>query len=85
MQITDRIHALKIPFQITDPSGQKVPRFVYVYLIYGQRICLIDSGVASSEKIILDYLKSTGRRARRRSHSSFSPTLILIISAPPAP
>ena len=62
MQITDRIHALKIPFQITDPSGGKVPRFVYVYLIYGQRIFLIDSGVASSEKIILDYLKSTGRR-----------------------
>jgi len=62
MQITDRIHALKIPFQITDPSGQKVPRFVYVYLIYGKRICLIDSGVASSEKIILDYLQDTGRR-----------------------
>jgi hydroxyacylglutathione hydrolase len=62
MQITDRIHALKIPFQITDPSGQKVPRFVYVYLIYGKRICLIDSGVASSEKIILDYLAKTGRR-----------------------
>ena len=62
MQITDRIHALKIPFQITDPSGQKIPRFVYVYLIYGQRIFLIDSGVASSEKIILDYLKSTGRK-----------------------
>ena len=62
MQITDRIHALKIPFQITDPSGGKVPRFVYVYLIYGQRIFLIDSGVASSEKIILDYLKSTGRK-----------------------
>ncbi len=62
MQITDRIHALKIPFQITDPSGQKVPRFVYVYLIYGQMIFLIDSGVASSEKIIQDYLKSTGRK-----------------------
>jgi hydroxyacylglutathione hydrolase len=60
--ITDRIHALKIPFQITDPSGGKVPRFVYIYLIYGKkRIILIDSGVASSEKIILDYLKSTGR------------------------
>jgi glyoxylase-like metal-dependent hydrolase (beta-lactamase superfamily II) len=67
MQITDRIHALKIPFQITDPSGGKVPRFVYVYLIYGKRICLIDSGVASSEKIILDYLKSTGRHAEEIS------------------
>ena len=61
MQITDHIHALKIPFQITDPSGQKIPRFVYVFLIYGEEICLIDSGVAGSEKIILDYLKRTGK------------------------
>ena len=61
MQITDHIHALKIPFQITDPSGQKIPRFVYAFLIYGEKICLIDSGVAGSEKIILDYLKRTGR------------------------
>lgn len=61
MQITDHVHALKIPFQITDPSGQKIARFVYVFLIYGEKICLIDSGVAGSEKIILDYLKTTGR------------------------
>lgn len=61
MQITDHVHALKIPFQITDQSGQKIPRFVYAYLIYGKKIWLIDSGVACSEKIILDYLKATGR------------------------
>ncbi|MDQ1261555.1 MAG: Hydroxyacylglutathione hydrolase [Euryarchaeota archaeon] len=61
MQITDHIHALKIPFQITDPSGQKIARFVYAFLIYGKKICLIDSGVAGSETLILDYLKRTGR------------------------
>lgn len=61
MQITDHIHALKIPFHVTTPQG-KIPRFVYAYLIYGESICLIDSGVASSESIILDYLKKTGRR-----------------------
>jgi hydroxyacylglutathione hydrolase len=61
MQITDHVHALKIPFQITDPSGQKIARFVYAFLIYGEEICLIDSGVAGSEKIILDYLKRTGK------------------------
>lgn len=61
MQITDHVHALKIPFQINDPSGQKISRFVYTFLIYGENICLIDSGVAGSEKIILDYLKATGR------------------------
>jgi hydroxyacylglutathione hydrolase len=61
MQVTDHVHALKIPFQITHPSGQKIPRFVYAFLIYGEKICLIDSGVAGSEKIILEYLKRTGR------------------------
>ncbi|MCK9440684.1 MAG: MBL fold metallo-hydrolase [Methanothrix sp.] len=76
MQITDHVHALKIPFQITDPSGQKIPRFVYAYLIYGQDICLIDSGVAGSEKIILEYLKSTGRSPQEIS------TLILTHAHP---
>ena len=40
MKITDHIHALKIPFQITDPSGHSLSRFVYVYMIYGQEISL---------------------------------------------
>jgi glyoxylase-like metal-dependent hydrolase (beta-lactamase superfamily II) len=62
MQISDKIHALKVTFQITDKSGLKVPRFVYVYLIYGEKICLIDSGVASSEQFVFDYLRKTGRR-----------------------
>jgi len=62
MQITKHIHALKVPFQITDRSGHKVQRFVYVYLIYGKKICLIDSGVAPSEQFIFDYLRETGRR-----------------------
>ncbi len=60
MQITDRIHALKVPFHVATPQG-KIPRFVYVYLIYGDRICLIDSGVASAEGVIFDYVKNTGR------------------------
>ena len=61
MKITDHIHALKIPFQITDPSGRSLPRFVYVYMIYGREITLIDSGVASSAGIIPEYPRNTGR------------------------
>jgi hydroxyacylglutathione hydrolase len=60
MQVTDHIHALKVPFHVTAPQG-KIPRFVYVYLIYGEQICLIDSGIASSERIIFDYMKKTGK------------------------
>ena len=61
MQITKHIHSLKIPFTVIDPSGKRIPRFIYAYIIYGKEIWLIDSGVASSEKIILDYLKELGR------------------------
>ncbi|KQC16139.1 MAG: MBL fold metallo-hydrolase [Methanosaeta sp. SDB] len=61
-EITDHIHALKIPFKIRDPSGFTVSRFVYIYIIYGEEICLVDGGVVSSERTIVDHLRETGRR-----------------------
>ncbi|AKB84787.1 MBL fold metallo-hydrolase [Methanococcoides methylutens] len=61
MQITEHVHALKIPFSLTTDSGIVVERFVYSYLIYGKDVCLVDCGVASSEQIIFDYMKRTGR------------------------
>ncbi len=62
MQVTTHIHALKIPFCVRDPFGLILERFVYVYLIYGKRVYLIDTGVASAERVIFDYLKKTGRK-----------------------
>jgi hydroxyacylglutathione hydrolase len=63
MQINKHVHALKIPFTITTPSGMVIDRFVYVYLIYGTTgVCLIDSGVASSERAIFEYLWATDRK-----------------------
>ncbi|GAB4309571.1 MAG: MBL fold metallo-hydrolase [Methanobacteriaceae archaeon] len=61
MEINEKVHALKLPFQIKTGKGIIIDRFVYVYLIYGEEIYLIDSGVASSRKIICDYLEKTGR------------------------
>ncbi len=54
MQVTEHIHAIKIPF----PGST---RFVYTYLIYGARICMVDSGIASVKEMILNYLQKTGR------------------------
>ncbi len=63
MQISKHVHAIKVPFSITTPSGVYMERFVYVYLIYGTNgICLIDTGVASAEEMIFDYVKKTDRR-----------------------
>lgn len=59
MQITEHVHAIKIPFQVKTDSGI-LERFVYTYLIAGKQICLIDSGVVSSEGVIFDYMAKIG-------------------------
>ncbi len=62
MQVTERIHALKIPFKIPITNDVMIERFVYVYLIFGNNIYLIDSGVAGAEKIIYEYIETQGRK-----------------------
>ena len=62
MQITEYIHALKIPFQIPVGPGKTLERFVYVYLVLGKEICLIDSGVQNSAGVIFKYLEDLGRK-----------------------
>ena len=73
MQITENIHALKIPFPSTGGEGQTVERFVYVYFIYGKQICMIYGGVSSAYPEIVDYLNKTGRGF---SNSFLSETIV---------
>jgi hydroxyacylglutathione hydrolase len=61
MQVTEHIHALKMPFKLRVGPDKTVDRFVFAYFIFGDQICLIDSGVAGSEAMILDYIKQAGR------------------------
>ena len=61
MRITPSIHALKHPFKVPIAPGITLDRFVYSYLIYGETIILIDTGVAGCETQIFDYIRSTGR------------------------
>jgi hydroxyacylglutathione hydrolase len=63
MQINKNVHAIKIPFYVTTPSGAFIERFVYVYMIYGSNgVCLIDTGVAPAAETIFDYIRKTGRK-----------------------
>ena len=62
MQRTEHIHAIKIPFQIPVAPGKVLDRFVYAYLVYDREVCLIDSGVQSSDELIFGYLKETGKK-----------------------
>jgi hydroxyacylglutathione hydrolase len=61
MQITKQIHALKIRFQIPLSADKKIERSVYAYLLYGERIWLIDSGVAAAVGRIFDSIRENGR------------------------
>lgn len=72
MQVTDHIHALKITFKLLVRPGKMLDRFVYAYLIYGDQICLVDSGVAGSEAMIFDYVTKTGRDPREISRLVFT-------------
>ncbi|MCK7504836.1 MAG: MBL fold metallo-hydrolase [Desulfobacterales bacterium] len=54
MQVTEHVHALKIPFPGTN-------RFVYLYLIIGEKICLIDSGILAGRERLVAYLRDCGR------------------------
>jgi len=62
MQVTKHIHAIKSLFKYRSLPGKLLTRFVYTYLIYGKKICLIDSGVASSKQAIFNYIIETGRK-----------------------
>jgi len=72
MQVTEHIHALKIPFKLRVGPAKTVDRFVFAYLIFGDQICLIDCGVAGSEAIILDYIKQAGRDPREITRLVFT-------------
>lgn len=57
MRVTDKIHRLKINFNM----ASDVESFVYLYIIVGEKIHLIDTGVDGTETVICQYLKKIGR------------------------
>ena len=57
MRIGEYVHQIRIDFQVT----QEVQRYVYVYLLIGEKCCLIDAGAAGSEAVISAYMKKLGR------------------------
>lgn len=67
MQVTPAIHALRHPFKIPVAPGIAIDRFMYSYIIFGETITLIDTGVAGSETAIFDYIRSIGRDPREIS------------------
>jgi glyoxylase-like metal-dependent hydrolase (beta-lactamase superfamily II) len=61
MQITPAIHALRHPFKIPVAPGIVLDRFVYSYILAGETLTLIDTGVAGCENALFDYIRLIGR------------------------
>lgn len=61
MQITRNLHSINLPFSIPIGPGHSLRRSVNVFLLFGDRIVLIDSGVARAKEQIFEYIRSHGR------------------------
>jgi len=61
MQVTPSVHAIRHPFRIPAAPGVSLDRFVYSYIVYGETITLIDTGVAGCEEQIFSSIRSAGR------------------------
>ncbi len=61
MKITDSIHALRCDFTLWGEPGEFIPRSVFIYILLGERVCLVDTGVAQSTPLIYRALKELGR------------------------
>jgi glyoxylase-like metal-dependent hydrolase (beta-lactamase superfamily II) len=64
MQISEHVHALRIPFKVPLSPALSLDRFVYCYIISGENVCMIDTGVARSEDMIFDLLGGLGHDPR---------------------
>jgi glyoxylase-like metal-dependent hydrolase (beta-lactamase superfamily II) len=61
VKIAQSIHACKISFGVPAAPGIILDRFVYCYVVCGETIALIDTGVAGCETLIFDAIRSAGR------------------------
>ena len=68
MQITPHVHCLWLEFEIKMPAGERIPRFVTSYILTGDTLTLIDTGVASTAPDIFAYIESIGRKPEEIAH-----------------
>lgn len=61
MAIAPSVQALKLNFTIPVAPGVTLDRFVYCYLIFGETITMIDSGVAGCGTEIFEAIRAAGR------------------------
>ena len=60
MKIKAKILAVRIPFEIPLAEGRSLSRQVYAYALLASRICLVDAGVAGSERLVFRRIREEG-------------------------
>jgi hydroxyacylglutathione hydrolase len=60
MKVAPSVHALKHSFHIPAAPGVTLGRSVFSYIIFGETITLIDTGVAGCERTIFEAIRSAG-------------------------
>ena len=61
MKLSEHVYEIRLPFQSVIGGGRTVERIVNLWLISNGKLCLIDSGVLSADRVFFEYLKSSGR------------------------
>ncbi|MBP1699366.1 MAG: beta-lactamase domain protein [Deltaproteobacteria bacterium] len=61
MKITETIHAFKHHFRLALGEGHYADRFVFSYILLGEKVCLIDTGVLGTAPQLQGYLNQIGR------------------------
>ena len=61
MKLTEKIHLLRLDFEINLAPHKKIERFVNCIIVFGKKITLIDTGIKNSACNIFNYIKENGR------------------------
>jgi glyoxylase-like metal-dependent hydrolase (beta-lactamase superfamily II) len=61
MQVTEHLHAVRIPFTIPITPEKTLERIVFAFICMAETITLIDSGVAGAGSLIFNAIREQGR------------------------
>jgi glyoxylase-like metal-dependent hydrolase (beta-lactamase superfamily II) len=68
MEISPKVHLLRIPFQVPIAPGKAVDRFVNVFVVLGASTWIIDTGVAGSHPALIRLVEGLGRSTTSIEH-----------------
>lgn len=61
MKLTEKIHLLRLDFQINLNPHKKIDRFVNCIIVFGEKITLIDTGTKGCFRNIFNYIRENSR------------------------